>query len=117
MPQRKTPAYADRSFPLATMEAFVKLVYNSSFVIVSSFHGTAFAINFNKNFLSVAPSRFGSRVKSLLKIVGLEDRLVSEKCRIVNVLDIDYGKVNEVLESERSRSLCMLSEMLKNEDL
>lgn len=117
LPQRKTPAYADRSFHLATMEVFVKLVYNSSFVIVSSFHGTAFAINFNKNFLSVAPSRFDSRVKSLLKIVGLEDRLVSEKCRIVNVLDIDYGKVNEVLDCERSRSLCVLREMLRKECL
>ena len=57
---------------------FLYLVRNAAFVITTSFHGTAFAINFRRPLLSVIQPDLNkdSRMYSLLKMVGLESRAV-----------------------------------------
>ncbi len=61
----------DKFFGLATPGVFLNLMRNASVVVVSSFHGTAFAINFQKEFLTISANRFNSRVRNLLYISGL----------------------------------------------
>lgn len=58
---------------------FLSLISNASFVITTSFHGTAFSINYRKPFYSIIQSdlAFDSRMYSLLETVGLEDRALS----------------------------------------
>lgn len=108
------PAYADKVFPNATPDVFLRLMLGASFVIVSSFHGTAFAINFNKPFLTVSPHRFNSRIDSLLALTGLNSRKVSNcDMRIDDMECIDYEKVNMVLDHERRKSLLLLKSMIE----
>lgn len=83
-------------------------------MITDSFHGTAFALNFNKQFIEILPNtKTGSRNQSILNLTGLTDRIVSDyedfsiaKC------EINYVKVNEILAKEREKSLNILKKML-----
>ena len=87
---------------------------HASFIVVSSFHGTAFSINFNKPFITVSPKKFNSRVMSLLQITGLESRVVTDASRSFDSFgDIDYLSVNKILDRERKKSLAILNKMLK----
>lgn len=85
---------------------FLRYFYYADFVVASSFHGTAFAINFNRQFVSVLPKRYGGRQRSLLNLVGLDDRMIEENVDIDRaVKHIDYSNVNNILQRERKRSL------------
>ena len=111
---RRRLRFADRHFMQATPEIFLQLMLKAKFVIVSSFHGTAFAINFNKQFLTISPNRFNSRVNNILKLCHLESRLVSDSNYDTKKLSsIDYAVVNKILNEERKKSMAVLQEMLK----
>jgi len=97
--------FCDRNFCRATPNMFLNLMLHAKFVIASSFHGTAFAINFNKQFLSISPNRFNSRVQSLLSLCKLENRLVTDDSFSVDGLkSISYDNVNKILDIEREKS-------------
>ena len=106
--------YYDKVFSYATPDQFLNLMLHASFVVVSSFHGTAFSVNFNKPFLTVSPKRFNSRIESLLNIIGLQSRIVSDcNCQVERIGRIDYSVVNGILDEERRKSMGILSGMLK----
>lgn len=107
--------FADRHFLQVTPEVFVQLMLNAEFVIVSSFHGTAFSINFNKQFLTIMPDRFNSRVDNILTLCGLKDRLVTSSTFDINIVPpIDYSRVNNLIEMERKKSITLLKNMLQD---
>lgn len=55
----------------------INLFQNASFIVSSSFHGTAFSINFRKDFYSIFPRDVkDERQESLLARVGALDRLI-----------------------------------------
>lgn len=99
----------------ASPEDFLSLIYYADFVVVSSFHGTAFSINFEKEFLTVSPDRFNSRVMNILKLTGLTDRLVvNDDFDISCLRRIDYNDVNKYIEIERSSSLEYIKNILES---
>lgn len=109
--------FADKHFCLATPDVFLNLMSKASFVVVSSFHGTAFSINMNKQFLTIMPGRFNSRVENILNITGLHDRLVTDASfSATSLREIDYGVVNEILSKERDASFAILEDLLKTEE-
>ena len=101
----------DRLFSLATVELFISLFSQADFVVCSSFHGTAFSINFNRQFITIAPQRFNTRVNSLLKLLNLEERYV-ENVKYLPMETIDYNKVNKTLQQERGNSLKVLDSII-----
>ena len=100
-------------FETATPELFIQLFYNASYTIVSSFHGTAFSINFGKQFITVSPDRFSSRVLSLLRLFNIENRYVNNFQNIPNE-DIPYDLVHEKLELMRKKSEDYIDHMLNS---
>ena len=104
----KTIEGCDNYHLYSTPDLFLNLVANSSFVVGSSFHFTAFAINFNKQFITVAPERFSSRVDSLLDLVSLQNRKISrfEKSTIDSILRVPivYQGINSKLDTYRKNS-------------
>jgi polysaccharide pyruvyl transferase WcaK-like protein len=99
----------DKVFYFVSPGHFLSLLLNAEFVVASSFHGTAFSINLNRPFISVMPRRYTGRAASLLKILGLEDRLVVDSCDLHKVLaPIDYERVNRQLDTERDKSRSFL---------
>jgi len=96
---------------------FLWLYENAHFVVSSSFHGTVFAVLFNKPFYAVSPGPhvFPYRVKDFLRKLCLEDRFV-ENPRELESLSFDepnWSFVNTRLENERKRSLDFLKKALE----
>lgn len=111
----KKLACADKFFGRATPDVFLNLMKNASFVVVSSFHGTAFSVNFQKEFLTISANRFNSRVQNLLDLTNLGDRLVSDKNLDVQSLrTIGYSDVNARIEKARAASISILEDMLRS---
>lgn len=104
--------YCDKHVHYAIPTDFLSYMYGASFVVVSSFHGTAFSINFNKPFITVAPERFSSRIDSLLQLTNLTERKVSvyneEQLNRICDTKIDYCMINSVLEEEREKSIAFI---------
>lgn len=89
---------------------------NAEFVVTDSFHGTVFALLFNKPFAAICNNERGAaRFHSLLRIFGLEERLVDTETGITPELmrrKIDFGKVNGIIEDRRHKACAFLAEAL-----
>lgn len=86
---------------------FLGLFKNAEYVITNSFHGTAFSINFNKQFyVELLPEREGtnSRIIDLLNLFHLQDRIITSISRVDLNQTIDYRNVNKLLNVEREKS-------------
>lgn len=96
----------DRHFYYATPDVFLALITNADFIVGSSFHITAFAINFNIDFISVAPDRFSSRIDNLLSMTGLLKRKISDSASFDNsyLEECDFTQANDFLNKERIKS-------------
>lgn len=92
---------------------FLSLFLGARYIVTNSFHGTAFAINFHKEFFIEYISGghdVNSRFVSLLNMLNLEERKI-EKGIIADInKNIDYVKVDKLLDKKRAKSL----EFLKN---
>ena len=54
-------------------------IYNSKIIITDSFHGVAFSLLFKKSFFAIcADEKKFVRISSLLRKVGMEDRIISD---------------------------------------
>ena len=99
---------------LPELGEFLSYIKHCSYFITDSFHGTAFALIFNKQFFEILPNNnTGSRNLSILRLTGLENRIVSN----YNDFDIikkriDYNKVNAILAEERLKSIKILKDIL-----
>lgn len=102
-------------FDLGPQE-WVGLISGASYVVTDSFHGTAFSINFNKPFTTLVNpvSNMNSRVLSILKIMGLEDRIIYDDGtrQMPKALSVDYTEVNKKMEEWRYKSLSFIKKSL-----
>lgn len=91
---------------------FIYLFSHADYIVTNSFHGTAFSINFNKNFnVVIPPGRSNSnRQRNILTLTNLEDRLIEEGSNIseINSSDIDYKTAMCILDKEREKSILFL---------
>ncbi|MBE8712358.1 polysaccharide pyruvyl transferase family protein [Sphingobacterium sp. KB22] len=101
-----------QNFKYPSLEGWLKSFYDADFVVTDSFHGTVFSILFNKPFLAIVNEERGaSRFYSLLKLFDLENRLITNvRAFNENILEenIDYDKVNQILENLREKSLLFI---------
>ena len=103
----------DYNHHYATPDVFLSLMYYADYVVVSSFHGTAFSLNFNKEFITVMPDRFSSRVLNLLTKINAADRIVkTADCDLKSIRPLAYGHINEILSIEREESVGFLEQMI-----
>lgn len=96
---------------------WLDLFYNASYIVTNSFHGTAFSINFNKEFyveMLPKPAKVNSRIVDILKMFNLEDRKIENDKPIDASRKIDYSEVNKILTKERKNSISFLTSMLSN---
>ncbi|MDO4394949.1 MAG: polysaccharide pyruvyl transferase family protein [Mycoplasmatota bacterium] len=100
---------------------FVELIMNARYVLTDSYHGMLFSINFNKNFIIF--KRFkdnkkisqNSRIYTILEEYNLENRMYKKNISISDILnhEIDYKKINEILEIKRKESINYLCSAIK----
>ena len=106
---------ADKTIKFANPGDFLSLMFYADYIITTSFHGTAFSINLNKQFSVYLPKGFGVRLQSILSLCGLDDRIVNSSSIIVDNMNyIDYSRVNSILHDERIKANIFLTNALKN---
>ncbi len=91
---------------------------NSSFIFTDSFHGTAFAIRFRKNFIvTVGNQRRFARIIELLKGLGLEDRIFQSYNEIINdrrwEKPINFHRVYRILDHRINVSMEYVEKALR----
>lgn len=104
----------DCVYPRVT--TWLRAFMDAEMTIVDSFHGMIFSIIFNKPFWVIGNAGRGmSRFTSLLRIFGLEDRLldVSELERVDYTKPTNWEVVNDLLEQKRESSTQLLLKTLK----
>ena len=87
---------------------FVSSIYSADLIFTASFHCVAISIVLNKPFVVILTRNAGKdeRLLNLLELLGLEDRILSEKMTADDVNRvIDYKEVNRKLEKLRKDSL------------
>lgn len=102
---------------LPDLGEFLSYIKNCTYFITDSFHGTAFAINFNKQFIEILPNnKTGSRNQSILRLTSLEKRIVTDY-NDFSICDevIDYNYVNNIIEKERIKSLNILNDLIEHD--
>lgn len=95
---------------------FLSYIKNARYIITDSFHGTAFAINFNKDFIEILPNnQTGSRNQSILQLTGLQNRIITDyKDFSLANKKIDYISVNEIIKYERDKSINLLYSLIND---
>jgi hypothetical protein len=103
----------NRHIKNAGPKEFIELYANASFVITDSFHGTCFAINFGKPFVSISAGKRSNRIVSLLSLLDLDERLVSKEEELKKIsFEIDVKQVLKKLENAKNYSKRFLKDHL-----
>lgn len=112
---RKIGVFSDCRYTAGPLE-FLQMIWESEFIVASSFHAVAFSLIFEKDFVVLPQKDTNSRVKDLLKLVGLENRMFEsfedyrESCN--SLTSIDYSTVRKTIKEEREKSLLLLQKAL-----
>lgn len=93
----------------ASPQEWLGWIYHADYVVTGSFHGTAFSLNFEKQFFYESLKK-GGRVDNLVSLTGMEDRNILN-ADIDN--EIDYTVVNPKLKQARLASLAWLDNAVK----
>jgi len=99
---------------------FISCYAGAKFVVTNSFHGTAFAINFNIPFY-VAPlpvsmaGEVNSRLIEILEWYGLSERFIYTQDSIINVSAAEkFRNLENIRNIRRNESMLILTEMIRD---
>ena len=103
----------------ASPEEFLALVRDAELVLTTSFHGTAFAVNYGRPVFTVVKDRESgdSRQSNLMKSLGLEDKVLTISDAFPKAANAryDYNIEQQRLEVLRKESIQFLTKSLRNE--
>lgn len=99
-----------------TPEQWVGLFLKADFVVTNSFHGLAFSINFNRQFITryIPRSIANSRMQTVLDILQLHNRRMDNDS-YTSETPIDYSRVNNKINQYRKSSIEFLDKVLNND--
>lgn len=99
----------------STITDFMYLFANASLVVTSSFHGTAFALNFGIPLISIVPDNAGDdRQSTLLKICGANNSTIRINTDVKSIQPVyDKQLVSEKLEDMRQKSINWIKNNIK----
>ena len=99
---------------------FISLIKNAAYVCTDSFHGTVFSVLYNKEFYTFerfSKNELGNqntRIYSILEKLQLTNRIFRQNSKPDFVNRIDYGRVNQLVEELRERSLEYLTSSMES---
>lgn len=100
--------------PQPPIEHWLQSFIYADYVINDSFHACVFSILFHKQFTVYGNKVRGlERFTSLLSMFGLEERLVTSSYEYKPLPDIDYTKVDKILNEKRQEAISFLKSSLK----
>lgn len=109
------PKGVDINFAYRKPEDFLSAIKYADYIVTDSFHGTIFSIKFNRQFICIEPPKYSGRLYSILRKVGLEERMIRGSLNINKVLTkIDYEYANIILKNEQKKAKDYLYDALNN---
>lgn len=106
----------NKMFPNVGPREFISLFRDAKFVVTTSFHGTAFSINYSKPFYTIINNEpsLDDRQLSLVKKLGANDRVLVKGQPFGDIinLEMDYSRIKMNLDKERSKSISFLKTSL-----
>lgn len=109
------PSFFCMQYP--SIEYWLDAFSNAQYVFTDSFHGCVFSIIFNIPFIAYGNKERGiTRFYSLLKMFGLEKRLICSLDELPKAMDspINWEYVNECIRTRQELAIKTLEECLKN---
>lgn len=99
------------------VEVWLRSFYDAEFVLTDSFHACVFSIIFHKHFVVYCnEERGGTRLISMLRIVGLEDRMINSVQDFwqikANIPKIDWNEVDNRINKMKVQSVNYLQSAL-----
>ena len=96
---------------------FLSLFQNAEYVLTDSFHATVFSIIFNRKFVDILPGKTSTRIISILKLTGLQDRILTkyDDFSFINKT-INFSECNTIIENQRKRSIELLKKAIIGEN-
>ena len=100
----RSKKFGKRYVQTADAFKFISLIKDAEFVVTSSFHGTAFSIIFEKQFYATGFGERVGRVKSLLSLLHIEERLISDVDSLpgdkIDYISVSKGLTKLLLKSK-----------------
>jgi polysaccharide pyruvyl transferase WcaK-like protein len=95
---------------------FINYIAHADYIVTDSFHGTAFSLNFGRQFICIHPPKYSCRLESLLRLTKLSDRLVTTENEGVSKAQtvIPIQNVSQLLNDQREISKDFLTNVLKS---
>lgn len=89
-------------------------IKNADFIITDTFHGSIFSIITNSKFGTLVRDTNSQKLTSLLKTMDKSERVINDLDNLHEIMhqDIDYTQTNNIILSERKRSLEYLKDNL-----
>lgn len=86
---------------------FLWYIKNAEYVVTNSFHGTAFSVNFEKDFVTIPHSHTGYRVTEILDKIGLSNCYATNEEDALQALEmkVDYMEARKKLDDLRNASI------------
>ena len=110
----------DNVVPNGSMENFIKLIKNCSFLVSDSHHGICFGLIYHKNFICMANRLRGyARFTSLFDLLDIREHMVDDANEIIGcktlLEPVDYAKVDAILAGEKQEAIKWLKDALTSE--
>ncbi len=99
IPRRRHIQYAS---PIDFMQA----IRDAEFVVATSFHGTAFSLIFEKQFITIGLKDNANRVQTILQAIGIPEHY--QPVPTQQISPIDYSKVSPQIDTLRQQSQNLL---------
>lgn len=107
-------ALRDGATHLPSPQQWVTELMHAKYVVTSSFHGTAFCVNFNKTFFTcIKGDTTQSRQQDFLRMLGLESRFNPTWDGELSLEAPDFTQSNAILKEKRAQARAFLEASLK----
>lgn len=94
---------------------FLGYIRKADYVVSNSFHAVAFSIIYEKRFMAFLHSNRGARIRNILEVCNLKDRLYQEKTRIEINREIPWKEAKKNLREEICCAQDFLGEYLSGD--
>ena len=91
--------YSDKVISQMGPIEFISYIKNAEFIISNSFHGTAYSLIFEKEFIVTnRVDKINTRMRDLLSELGVSDRLISNINDINGLTKLNFVKINTCID-------------------
>lgn len=108
--------YSNRNMKNMGPIDFISYIKNAEFIISNSFHGTAFSIIFEKDFIVInRKEKINTRMRDVLNELNIRNRLIDRDYDLSSIIKrIDYTEVNKHLNDKINISKKYLDKIISS---